>query len=250
MRQASAEDGSDAEANAIRCHERGVTVEFLVAFTVAHDCWEWPTWRVVRDIITPATAHRRCRYADLPECAGHVGAATVFGSHCWGAPWGDLVAAVSCGARAGRRVWVDCFAVRQWPGNGADLDFRGIVRRCDALMLVATSLPSVAALDAQDIASGVAVVCSSDRRMLAFFRVWCLVEIGAALHHSRAVLMKAGRHSVGEGGAVRFEADREMLEKMMLLVNVMEAEATVPADRDRILRDVQAAPGGAEALRT
>ena len=37
MWQASAEDGSDAEANATRCHERGVTVEFLVAFTVAHE---------------------------------------------------------------------------------------------------------------------------------------------------------------------------------------------------------------------
>ena len=26
---------------------------------LAHDCWEWPTWRVVNDIITPATAHLR-----------------------------------------------------------------------------------------------------------------------------------------------------------------------------------------------
>lgn len=59
-------------------------MEFLVAFTEAHGCWTWPTWQVVRDIIKPATAHSRCRYADLPVCAVYKGPATVFGSHCWG----------------------------------------------------------------------------------------------------------------------------------------------------------------------
>ena len=56
--------------------------------------------------------------------------------------------------------------------------------------------------------------------MLAFFRVWCLVEIGAALHHSRAVLMKAGRHSVGEGGAVRFVALYPSEKESMLMVRL------------------------------
>jgi len=29
----------------------GVRVEWLLAFTWEHGCWDWPTWRVVRDII-------------------------------------------------------------------------------------------------------------------------------------------------------------------------------------------------------
>ena len=49
-------------------------------------------------------------------------------SHCWGGKWSSLVAAASCGAKRGRMVWIDLFAVRQFPGNEADLDFRGVVR--------------------------------------------------------------------------------------------------------------------------
>jgi hypothetical protein len=75
----------------------------------------------------------------------------VFGSHCWGAPWGDLIAAACSNSGQGRMVWIDLFAVRQWPGNMADLDFTGIVQRCCAFMLTATSLPAVAALTFSDI---------------------------------------------------------------------------------------------------
>ena len=49
-------------------------------------------------------------------------------SHCWGGKWSSLVAAASCGAKRGRMVWIDLFAVRQFPGNEADLDVRGVVR--------------------------------------------------------------------------------------------------------------------------
>ena len=91
----------------------GVRVDWLLAFTVAHDCWDWPTWRVQRDIIKPATAARgRCRYAELDEVAPHTGPATVFMSHCWGAAWGGLVMAACAGARCDRVVWIDLFAVR------------------------------------------------------------------------------------------------------------------------------------------
>ena len=63
----------------------------------------------------------RCRFADLPGVRPYTGAATVFMSHCWGASWGTLVLAAANGARVDRVVWIDCFAVRQWPGNAADL---------------------------------------------------------------------------------------------------------------------------------
>ena len=106
----------------------GVRVAWLLAFTFAHKCWDLPTWRVVRDIIKPATEARgRRRFAELDEVAPHTGPATVFMSHCWGAEWGGLVMAACAGARCDRVVWIDLFAVRahapresrEGGGNGA-----------------------------------------------------------------------------------------------------------------------------------
>eukprot|EP01050_Picozoa_sp_SAG11_P007031 SAG11_NODE_572_length_8445_cov_7.136353_3_plen_292_part_00 len=113
----------------------GFPVELLVAFTDAHGCWDWTTERVNRDIVRPACASLRCRYAELPSMAVHVGPADAMVSHCWAANWGTLVTAALCGAGCGRKVWVDIFAVRQFPGNVADLDFRGVVRSISIVIL-------------------------------------------------------------------------------------------------------------------
>ena len=53
----AAEDGTvdDPDAAVFR---RGVTARYLHEFTATFQCWDWPTWRVVRDIVRPATAVR------------------------------------------------------------------------------------------------------------------------------------------------------------------------------------------------
>ena len=56
-------------------HALSFPIWWLVAFTIKHNCWHWPTWRVVRDIIKPMTAMTRCRFAELPEFRDIVGAA-------------------------------------------------------------------------------------------------------------------------------------------------------------------------------
>ena len=50
-----------------RIHNLGIHLDSLVEFAYKHDCWLWPTYKVVRDIIVPATSETRCRYGDLPE---------------------------------------------------------------------------------------------------------------------------------------------------------------------------------------
>ena len=35
---------------------------------------------------------------------------------------------------------IDVFAVRQWPGNGADLDFRGVLAGCTAAIVAAAPI--------------------------------------------------------------------------------------------------------------
>jgi len=42
---------ADREKHATRIHALGITTEALIQFAYAHDCWNWPTWKVVRDII-------------------------------------------------------------------------------------------------------------------------------------------------------------------------------------------------------
>ena len=118
------EDASHQDQHMALVHACGVTIEWLLAFTFDHNCWHRPTWWVNRHIIKEATRHKRRRYMDLDEMKQYKRPATVFMSHCWGAAWGDVVLAACHGARFGRVVWIDLFAVRQWPGKKADLDFR------------------------------------------------------------------------------------------------------------------------------
>ena len=118
-----------------RIHALGIRADALVAFAFSHDCWDWTTKRVVRDIIVPATRGTRCRYGELSETSKYFAPATVFASHCWGARFGDLVGAVCQGAKRDRFIWIDIFAVRQWPGNHDDFEFRSILCRCEAMIL-------------------------------------------------------------------------------------------------------------------
>ena len=127
------------DAHADMLHRRGVSTAFLVLLTTTCDLWEWKTWEVVQFLVKPATERltkgkRRC-FADIPGLEAFFGPATVFASHCWGGRWGDLVVAMCSGASTQRMVWIDIFAVRQWPGNGADLDFRGVIQRSAATMV-------------------------------------------------------------------------------------------------------------------
>ena len=65
---------------------------------------------------------------------------------------------------------VDIFAVRQWAGNVADLDFACAIRAAPLFLLVAMHLPEVEALSKEDaLAKKVPVGAKSK---CAFYRVW------------------------------------------------------------------------------
>jgi len=65
-------------SHANRLRTWAVSVAWLVAFTFDHECWAWPTWRVVRDIIKPSTAATRCRWGH-PEAAAALQARVALG---------------------------------------------------------------------------------------------------------------------------------------------------------------------------
>ena len=62
---------------------RGVPIGWLVQWTQQHDCWEWPTRRVQRELVLPHTAVTRCRYVELEGVREVVGPACTFVSHTW-----------------------------------------------------------------------------------------------------------------------------------------------------------------------
>lgn len=208
----------------------GVPIDFVVAFTFAHNCWDWPTRDVVRDIIKPATAETRCRYTDLLKRseAYAPGPATVFCSHAWSATWGDIVAAISCGAHRDRMVWLDVFSVRQWPGNDADLDcFPTVIEQCKALILCNSPVP--------DINNPT----EEGQRSITTRRVWCLAEIGAALKSNIPLFARVGHHKKDSHDVVSFESHKDTALGLFDYVKVEDAVCTVIRDRERIVKQIR-----------
>eukprot|EP00854_Cymbomonas_tetramitiformis_P008310 gene8310-9872_t len=114
-----------SEAASEASHLRAPTIAWLLSFIAEHDCWMWRTWQVVMDIVIPRTANLvQCRFTELPEAAGHFGAADTFASHCWSAKWGTLETTLAEFRDHNRRVWIDCSrSVSGAPRNRADLVF-------------------------------------------------------------------------------------------------------------------------------
>ena len=218
---------------------RGVSIKFLLEFTKKHNCWDWQTRRVRNEIILPATHSQHCRYVELDSMQNKniVGKAVTFVSHTWGGKWGDLVAAVCENADPSRFVWVDIFAIRQWPSTFPDLDFRGTIRLCSSFLIVCSSLEEL--IKVRFNRDPIASLSKNVRNQIAFLRVWCLVEVHAAATHSNMIiLMKAGSYKRNVGGQLSFTPNSRMLLILKDLIDVRKAEATVASDKEMILAEI------------
>eukprot|EP00240_Pyramimonas_obovata_P004351 CAMPEP_0118950670 /NCGR_PEP_ID=MMETSP1169-20130426/51793_1 /TAXON_ID=36882 /ORGANISM="Pyramimonas obovata, Strain CCMP722" /LENGTH=345 /DNA_ID=CAMNT_0006897559 /DNA_START=163 /DNA_END=1197 /DNA_ORIENTATION=+ len=228
-------DAPDEPTRERRQVGRGVKVAWLKQFARGTSR-AMKTYEVVQRVIQPATDQARCRYVELPEMVDHVGRAQVFVSHTWGAPFANTVAAIAHALPDCAYVWLDVFAVRQWPGNGADLMFKSIVRDTHALLLCAVHVEAVAAMPRADSRTKLAVPKEA-KQVCAFFRVWCLVELHAALCFRKPIVMLIG--SADEEG--HFQSNTDMCENLFHCVDVRAASASVEADRARILQEVEEA---------
>ena len=242
------------EEQAQYSHERGVSVRWLLTFTCDHDCWLWPTWKVVRDIIIPPTRETRCRYTDLPFMRSFRGRAKIFLSHCWGSTWGDLVGAACHGADPDRFVWIDIFAVRQWGGNDADLDFRGVIQRCNAVIVAVARVEELTSFlstrEEQDafLASDAG---EAAKKNMAFFRLWCIVELAAAIELGKPVVIQGGVVVVNaEGGGRFFDTSgmKVMMDNLTHMVDCENSECAVPADFTREMGHIRTMDGGVDRV--
>ena len=279
-RQAEQEDAEKAQRtpHVDRIHRLGIRIAALLAFAYDHKCWSWPTWKVVRDIIVPATSATRCRYGELPETSGCFGPATVFMSHCWGALFGDVVGAACHGAKKDRIVWIDIFAVRQWPGNGADLDFRSVLGKCNATIVSVSPVEGMKQAGVQvtlrnqtDNAVTWATVDHTTKTLRAFLstnegqkakktlpfcRLWCIVEIAASILQHIPVVVKFGCAQV-QNGTCEYPSMTHpsigglmnaQMDNLAKLIDVQLSECAVQADYDREMAVVRSMTGGVEQV--
>ena len=120
-----------------------------------------------------------------------------------------------------------------------DLDFAAVVRATEAFVLVGTHVEAVAELSFQD---AIAKVVPDDAKELsAFFRVWCLVEMAAALQAAKPVVLLVGKAASGWelellGAALdelRFLPNTAMLLSLFFSMDIGQAVASRDEDRVR-----------------
>ena len=232
---------------------RGIKCRWLLQFTTENNLFNVPTYKVRRDFILPKTeAEGRCRYVELIEMkdSGAVGKAETFVSHSWGSFFGDLVAATCDGADLDRYVWVDIFAVRQFPTMNPDLDFRSVVKQCTSFIVVCSSLKAVESLSARQILThDLDLIPPDAQKQIAFLRVWCLVEMhAAATNPYMTMIVKCGNYAVQSStttttttatSKLTFKENYEMLRKMGIFIDINRASATNPVDKDRELAYIE-----------
>jgi len=241
------------DSHARRLRGLGVTIEWLLAFTFDHNCWHRPTWWVNRHIIKEATRHNRRRYMDLDEMKQYARPATIFMSHCWGSQWGDVVLAACHGARFGRVVWIDLFAVRQWGGSGADLNFRGVIKTCAALVVSFSPVDGL-----KDFISGkedqdkyfATKEGKAAKKRIPVFRLWCNVEIAAA--YKKIPIVIRGGKATKEDNNNTYIYDTKcisaLMKNLIFMIDVEASECEVNTDKVREMAVVRSLEGGSKGV--
>ena len=237
--------------HATQSHRRGIRLDALLAFAHDHDCMEWPTWIVHRDIILAATRDTMCRYADLPDVQGMFGETTVFMSHCWGGRFGDLVGAACHGARRDRVVWIDIFAVKQWPGNVCDLNFRGVIERSEAMVVSTSSVVGLSEKFLKQSKRDVFLASEQGeaaKKFMPFCRLWCVVEVAAGVARNKSIVVKCGTVVRREDGTLEYitQGGAVTMANLSYMIDVVSSECAVQADYDREMDVIRETEGGVE----
>ena len=106
-------------------------------------------------------------------------------------------------------------------GSVADLSFRAVVKRCESVLLVTSTVQTLVDASFEGVlnAGGVASAVMPDyidRAKVGLLRMWCCVELHAARAHHIPVVMVAGTRK----GHTSFKADWFMLCKLLFLVDL------------------------------
>ena len=211
--------------------ECAVSWSWLLQFAREHhnQLQSLTTSQVVTQIVIPATKEKAVRYVDFipSDC---VSTPTYFISHTWGSPFLDLIRSLKAFIPYSETdpiskttfVWLDIFAVNQiTTSTEQSTDLKSLHRAI------------------QEATKGTLVCLDLNCKLLTrffssiltksnMFRIWCLFEIW------HTFLMSADRLVVATD-----IVDFEKWQKVFVDCNVGDADATVKADRDRILNEIK-----------
>lgn len=93
-------------------------------------------------------------------------------------------------------IYIQVFAVRQWPGNELDLDFNNVINKTNALMAIIHADESLRNLNQELCDYGEESIPIQHRSMIGFYRIWCLAELGAARNYEKSIIFRVGTSKV------------------------------------------------------
>lgn len=215
---------------------KGLTIGFLLLLCEKFNLWDVSTRDVVLLYVVPMTSHLRCRFVDLPIFASSgadvVGRADTFVSHCNQDRFGDLVAGlIDGGADFFRKVWIDIFAMRQWPSIHQDKHLEKVIE-------VTSSFLIVFPMD-YDISLEVHPVDGHHKsNQVEKVPVKCLYELVCATSHGKPIVLKSGRHHLTRDTNERvFVTDKErFVYKLLPHMEVEKATATNEEEKTFFVR--------------
>ena len=242
--------GNEDDSKPADSVNRGLSIGFLLAFCETFNLYKVTTGEVLRDYVIPMTLSNRCRFVELNAMrkSGVVGTAVTFISHSWKGSFGDLIAAlIDGGADLNRIVWVDIFAVRQWPTTKPDLNFEVVIENVSTLMIVCPYLEEIRTI--WECRYDMSKLPASVRVKIVFLRVWCLYELVYAANFNKVIVMKGGSCVLSSEGSktISFESNKKMFAYMSPIIDVEKAEATVDADKKMIFGKIHEFKGDAGA---
>lgn len=247
-------------STALRC----VSLSFLVRFTDHHQLWHRKTKDVVRDIIVPLSESEQCVWSDLEPATSllhpeeDIGPPQIFVSHAWTNTWGLLVLALVSYAEfhgvspVKLKCWIDIFVINQH-----------------------NYMQELAQLDAVIAVCGNFIQIVDSENAVPLKRVWCLYEVMARIKHKKggkitvtvasitpplpaATSTSSASPSPGSSDVTSSEgtpptpaapelilAPQKRIDELLRHVDMQRAEASYPADVEKIFRLVRTeVPGG------
>ena len=133
--------------------------------------------------------------------------------------------------------------VRQWPGNVSDIIFRDVIDRCKGVVVAAPPVPgstvceSFMAKEREHAAFLESEEYASLAKVMTFCRLWCVVEVFAAMERGMHPIYRGVRVSEVSGDVVIISSEGalNMLDNFALMVLVEKCQVAVPADKIREL---------------
>ena len=178
------------------------------------------------EVVKPATAARKCSYAELDAAPGESGPATAFVSHAWLYPFEWVVSALEAAdLPADTLFWMDVAVVNQHTNATRGFEWWSSTFR-QAVKTIGRTL----------------LVLAPWRAPLPLGRAWCIWEIFCTVDTEtelRVLLPAAERAAF----ATALVEDFDSIVKVVCAVDVEKAEAHDPADRDNIFAAVRGTCG-------